>query len=294
MDNPKFRIGIFIVLLFVAQHAQAEQRVYPKNQEAVTAAIQSLEWERDPGLYSLAGHGKFRMPEGFSIVRGESAKELIFLINGVELPDTNAVVVDQDTLHHLIFSFFDAGYVSDDDWSELNPDALLREIIDNTNKSNEERKRNGFAPISVVGWEHEPAYDQLTNTVYWAIRGAEGESHVINAIALKLGRKGYSKLTAVIPAEKYRPLSNLLVTTLNNYQIEKGFRYADYTTGDKIAAFGLASLVAITAGSKGKKGIMAGIFAALLVFAKKLWFLIFLPFIFAWSWLKGLFSRADT
>jgi hypothetical protein len=48
--------------------------------------------------------------------------------------------------------------------------------------------------------------------------------------------------------------------------------------------------VAVTAGSKSGKGVVAGFFALLLIFAKKLWFLIFLPFVFVWKWIKGLFT----
>ena len=107
---------------------------------------------------------------------------------------------------------------------------------------------------------------------------------------MKLGRKGFSKLIWVGEAEQFNSSENLLREALNNHKFEKGFRYADYSSGDKIAAFGLASLVAVTAGSKGGKGVVAGILAMVLIFAKKLWFLIFLPFVFAWKWIKGLFT----
>ncbi len=103
-------------------------------------------------------------------------------------------------------------------------------------------------------------------------------------------RKGYSKIIWIGEADQFSSSENLLREALNDHKFEKGFRYADYSVGDRIAAFGLASLVAVTAGSKSGKGVVAGILATLLIFAKKLWFLIFLPFVFGWKRIKRLFT----
>ena len=47
----------------------------------------------------------------------------------------------------------------------------------------------------------------------------------------------------------------------------------------------------VNEGKKGVKAFKAGGIAALLLILKKVWFIIFIPFIFAWNWIKRLFSR---
>ena len=77
-----------------------------------------------------------------------------------------------------------------------------------------------------------------------------------------------------------------MLAKLDDHSFDAGFLYADYEQGNKMAGFGLASLVALTAGSKNGKGVAAGLMATLLIFAKKLWFIIFLPFVFLWEKIK--------
>ena len=279
-------------LIFCAGSVQAGQKVYPKTEEALTQAFEKLNWEAEPKKYSLASsHGVYRLPEGLAILLGEEAKQFLFLNNGTEFPDTDALVIDPESSEQLIFSFFESGYVKDKDWKDLDADLLLEGISDSTEEANVERIKNGITALEIVGWAQKPSYDKNTRTAYWAIKATDKENGtIINAIALKLGRRGFNKFTWIGRPDQYNPSDGILREALNNYKFEKGFRYADYSTGDKIAAVGLASLVAVTAGSKSGKGVVAGILAMILIFAKKLWFLIFLPFVFFWNGVKRLFT----
>ena len=47
----------------------------------------------------------------------------------------------------------------------------------------------------------------------------------------------------------------------------------------------------LLAASLGLKAFKVGGIAALLLILKKAWFIIFIPFVFAWGWIKRLFSR---
>ena len=285
------RTALVGLLLVCVQSAQAGQKVYPKTEEALKQAFQNLNWEREPKKYSLGdSHVEYRLPEGLLVLREEHARQFLFLNNGVEYPEAEALVIDPVSKNQVIFSFFEEGYVSDDDWADLDADVLLEGISERTEESNAQRIENGLSAMKIIGWSQEPTYDKSSRTAYWVIKGNEGTDTVINAIAVKLGRKGFSKLIWVGDPEQFSSSENLLRESLKNYKFERGFRYADYSVGDKIAAFGLASLVAVTAGSKSGKGVVAGILAALLIFAKKFWFFIFLPFVFGWKWIKRLFT----
>jgi uncharacterized membrane-anchored protein len=285
------RVALAGFFLACFQPAEAGQKVYPKTEEALEQAFQNLNWEHESKKYSLAvSHGEYQLPEGLFILRDDEARQFMFLNNGVESPDTEAVVYDPDRNHQLIFEYFQEGYVSDDDWADLDADLLLEGVTESTEEGNAQRIENRLGAISIIGWSQEPYYDESSRTAYWAIKAKDQTGIIVNAIALKLGRKGFSKIIWVGEAAQFSSSENLLREALDNHRFEKGFRYADYSSGDKIAAFGLASLVAVSAGSKSGKGVVAGVFAMLLIFAKKLWFLIFLPFVFVWKWIKSLFT----
>jgi len=234
------------------------------------------------------------LPEGFLIFLDDNAKQFMFLNNGIEFPKIDAVVFNPKNLEQFLFSYFESGYVSDGDWSDLDPELLLEGISESTEEANIDRKKNGIPPLKIIGWVQKPIYDKNSKTAYWAIKVTDTNSgDIVNAIALKLGRRGFNKFVWIGEPDKFNPSESPLNIAIDNHNLQQGFRYADYSSGDKIAAVGLASLVAVTAGSKSGKGVVAGILATLLIFAKKFWFLIFLPFVFVWKWVKGLFSRGQ-
>jgi len=65
---------------------------------------------------------------------------------------------------------------------------------------------------------------------------------------------------------------------VKNFKYNSGVQYSDFKSGDKVAAYGVGALVA---GSLGIKGLAkTGALAVIAAFAKKLWFIILLPFVF--------------
>ena len=242
----------------------------------------------------MSSHGKYRLPNDFTIIRGNDAEKFLFFSNGVKFPHTEAVVLNPGFDEQLIFSFFKTGHVRDDDWSDLDKDLLLEGITESTEEANGKRIKNGIEPLHIIGWAQEPTYDKLLRVAYWAIKATEGGGMItINAVALKLGRRGHSELRWVGPSDKFDPSKGWLIEATNNYQFDKGHRYADFSTGDTIAAVGIASLVAATAGSKGGKGVAAGLLAALLLFAKKLWWVVIAAIAAVFAGIKRLFRRGE-
>ena len=73
-----------------------------------------------------------------------------------------------------------------------------------------------------------------------------------------------------------------------NYDFIPEKSYEKFTTGDKVAAAGIGGLLAASLGIKALKG---GFLVALLLIAKKLWFIVLIPFIFAFNWIKRLFTK---
>ena len=163
-------------------------------------------------------------------------------------------------------------------------------IIESTFEANKTRVSNGVPKIEVKGWITEPTYDPTRDIAFYVIEAESAGDSILNSVALKLGREGFTNITYVSGAGSPQEAADTLLAKLDGHSFDAGFLYADYEQGNKMAGFGLASLVALTAGSKNGKGVAAGLMATLLIFAKKLWFVIFLPFVFLWGKIKQKFG----
>ncbi|MFZ0565782.1 MAG: DUF2167 domain-containing protein, partial [Chlamydiales bacterium] len=157
-------------------------------------------------------------------------------------------------------------YVSLCDWEKISPQQLLEAISENTEKENKIRKSKGFSALHVIGWLLEPTLDRNTNTVFWAIEGVnEGyDEHIANSVALRLGRYGYEKIVWVTDKDSYTPFGGELDIMLRAHSFDCGHKYSDFSKGDKIASYGIATLVAATVGGKiAKVGGLAVVFKKL-------------------------------
>lgn len=75
-------------------------------------------------------------------------------------------------------------------------------------------------------------------------------------------------------------------------QFDKGVAYTDYVEGDKIAAYGMAGMIAAGAGAK--VAAKVGLLALALAFFKKAGFLVVVALAGALRFAKGLFKRNKT
>jgi len=241
------------------------------DQERIEA-VKSLSWVRD-GTYKLpASNSSIAIPNGHIAVFGSDARRLVTLFDAPAAPELEAVVGTSDGEDEVRFESFSEGYVPLDDWSEVDSTALLRAISDKTEEANATRRREGVPELHVTGWIQPPTLDRRTNTVYWALEASGSNGNVANSTALRLARNGLEKLTWVTDRSKYRPIAGELDVMLRAYSFDPGYRYTDHQSGDKMALYGIAGLVAAVAGAKAVK-VAAG--AGLLVLLKKFGIFIF-------------------
>jgi uncharacterized membrane-anchored protein len=196
-------------------------------------------------------------------------------------------VVDEGINNVVFFSNNAEGYISISDWEDLDSAELLNAVRENTESANSERKKNGFDQMHIVGWVQEPTFDRNTNTVYWAIEHQveNSEENGFNSVALRLGRNGYEKLIWIGEMSAYKASGGELDVMLKAHQFDPGYAYSDYVSGDALAGYGIASLVAATAGAK---VIKAGIFGILF---KKIVGFVFAGFAYLLYKFKSLFKR---
>ena len=174
-----------------------------------------------------------------------------------------------------VVTYEDSGYVSDDDAAKIDPPKLLDQLRENENDENEQRKKQGFQTVHLVGWADPPSYDKATHSAIWArdvLFGGDSQ-HTLNYNIRILGRRGVLSINVVAPLAslpEVRQISNQ-VRRLAAY--DPGSRYADVDKkNDKMAAYGVAGMIAAGVGLAAAKKI--GLLGLLLVFGKKAFILI--------------------
>jgi len=170
----------------------------------------------------------------------------------------------------VVISFEEDGYVKDDDAGKINYDKLLTGMKESTRKASEQRVKEGYAPIELVGWAKPPLYDKETHKFYWAKElkfGDSPEGNTLNYNLRILGRRGILVLNAVSGMSQFKDIEKATPDILKMIDFNSGNRYADYQPGsDKLATYGLAALVA--GGIAAKTGLLKGLFVALLALKK--------------------------
>ena len=98
-----------------------------------------------------------------------------------------------------------------------------------------------------------------------------------NGTSLILGRNGYTTVDTVynLDYDDIMATINLVKTKLSDYKFNNDYQYSDYKSGDKIAAVGIAALLAASFRVKGAAS--AATVGTVLV---KFWWLLLAPFLF--------------
>jgi uncharacterized membrane-anchored protein len=260
----------------------------PTTEQQRVKAIRSLNWLRG-GTYKLpVSNSSLALPDGYLAVVGGDARRFITLSGDPAQPDAEAVVLSPKFEDEVIFEAVNEGYVSLDDWRNIDPDTMMNSIRENTEEANKTRKQQGVEEVHVVGWLQHPTLDRQTSTVYWTIEGISDSGHIVNSIALRLGRNGYERLNWISDKARYVPVGGQLDVMLRVHSYEPGTRYTDFAPGDKTAAYTITGLVAAVAGAKVVKAV-AGV--GLLILIKKFGVVVFGAAIAALYKIKSLFRR---
>lgn len=81
-----------------------------------------------------------------------------------------------------------------------------------------------MSEIHVIKWLHEPTLDKSTHTVYWTIEArddaVQGDS--VNAVAIRLGRAGFERLTFITHLNNYQPVGGPLDLMLRAFSFPAG------------------------------------------------------------------------
>ncbi|MDO6963054.1 DUF2167 domain-containing protein [Rhizobium alvei] len=170
-----------------------------------------------------------------------------------------------------IITWDEEGHVSDDDAAATNFDAVLADLKQQTLDANPERTKEGYEPITLVGWASPPHYDRDRHVLHWArdlLFGTDQATpHTLNYQMRVLGREGVVGLNFVAGMDQLEQVKQSIEPTMDIIAFNPGKAYDDYVEGDKLAAYGLGGLIAAGAGAK--IAAKLGFLAIFLAFFKK-------------------------
>lgn len=273
-------LALFLTLFFASYTATAEE-----SAEEAPNEFQKLDWHVGPQTEDIASKATLKTSEELAFL--DEANSTKFLELTGNIPDGgNFILVSKKSDWWAVFSFDPIGYVKDDE--KIDGDALLQELKDSDEASNEERQRLGIPPLYTEGWSVAPHYDASTKRLEWGLKlNSEGET-VLNYTIRLLGRTGVMNVTLVSSPETLEQDVKELKATLPGFEFNNGERYAEYQEGDRVAEYGLAALIAGGAAAVATK---KGFWAALVGFFAAAWKFIAVAAVGVGAWLRSLFSK---
>jgi uncharacterized membrane-anchored protein len=225
-------------------------------------------------------HAELKVPAGFYYLdAGDTAKVLTEIWgNPREATDGELGMIFPAKLSPenpmswgAIVSYSDDGYISDADAESTDYDSVLADLKNATAEENTEREKQGYEPITLIGWAEPPHYDKSLHALHWArdlVFGKDTSAlHTLNYQLRILGREGVLQVNFVAGMDQLQDIKSNIpaVAGLVSYDADK--KYEDFKDGDKLAAYGLAGLIATAAGAK--IAAKVGFIALALVFLKK-------------------------
>jgi uncharacterized membrane-anchored protein len=205
--------------------------------------LEAIDWKTE-GAGPLGSMATLQVPSGYRFTGSNGTIQLMEAYGNLTSGGELGYIAPLDMEWFAVFEFDDCGYVKDDEKDKLNADDILAQMKEGQIKANEELSKRGMSTLEVTGWQTPPFYNPQTNNLEWAIRLRSSDgSEIVNYKTKLLGRRGVmdvvlvcseSELPAVIP--EYQKL-------LQGYAFNKEESYAAFSSGDKVAEYGLTGLI---------------------------------------------------
>jgi uncharacterized membrane-anchored protein len=267
----------------------------PKNKEDAQALVAALRFQQGEVVLK-DGLATLKVPDGVQFLNGRDAhRVLVTLWGNPPMPDplgllmpANASPLDPGSWA-VIITYEEEGYVKDKDAEKIDYADLLKQMQKDARDANKEREKQGYSKVELVGWAAPPHYDQVVHKLYWAkqLKFSDATEDTLNYNIRVLGRRGVLVLNAVSAMSQLPEIENNAPRILAAIDFNPGHRYADFSeaSGDKVASYGIAALVA--GGVAAKLGLFKGLWIFILG-AKKF---IIIGVVAVGAWLRKLFGK---
>jgi len=247
--------------------AEREQAVHQAASAAQAALV------RGPASVPLSDQATLKLPERFGFVPRKEAFALMRAMGNSPGESFLGLItpLGGGAGWFVTVNYEPSGYIKDDDARHWDADKLLKSLKDGTEAANAERVRMGVPALLVTRWIEPPAYQGASHELVWSAearhRDAPDTDPVVNYNTYLLGREGYLSLNLITSASAVDSDKAAAQQLLAAVDFNSGKRYADFNSStDKVAAYGLAALVAGVAAKK--LGLLALLAATVVKFAK--------------------------
>jgi uncharacterized membrane-anchored protein len=208
---------------------------------------------------------------------------------GIVFPADKSFVYDT---WGAVITYEDAGYIADKDADKADYNKFVEDVRKSEPDDNAQRKKDGFAPIHLVGWAQPPSYDKARHYMIWArdLKFGDQQDDTLNYDVRLLGRRGFLSLNLVSTMSKLPTVRADAATLAGDAVFDPGSLYTEFDASkDKKAEYGIAGLVAAGLGLAAAQKF--GLLAIILLFAKKFLVVILAGFAGAAAWVRRLFNR---
>lgn len=223
-------------------------------------AVESLDWVEGPKNVRITGRAMLSLPAGYVYLNANDTATFMELLENIPGDDEYLIAPD-DFSWFAVFSYEDVGNVKDDE--EIDASAVMDSLKTGNRLANREREKRGWGTLNILGWQYPPFYEADTNRLSWATLAESQEGRVVNYNTRFLGRTGVMSATLVAEPEELDGFVPEFKSALLGFSFNSGQSYAEFRPGDKVAAFGLAGLIAGGAAAAAAKGAGKGIFKAI-------------------------------
>jgi uncharacterized membrane-anchored protein len=246
-------------------------------------SLENVKWQKGPSIGDLGTTAQVHVPGGYVYAGGADTRLIMEASHNPISGNEVGYVAPAGEFWYALFEFQDVGYVRDDEKNKLDADAMLESIKVGTAESNKERVKRGWDPMTIVGWEQPPRYNETTHNLEWAVRAESAGHLVINYNTRLLGRGGVMEVTLVTNPETLATDLPKFKSMLAGFEFNTGQKYAEFRQGDKMAQYGLTGLIV---GGSTAVLVKSGAF-------KWVWKGLVALFILVSGFVKKLFSRKD-
>ena len=293
---PRFFRRTLPCLVLVA--ATAPKAVTAQRSQDKAALFQSICWEAAPTIGHLGVIAQLTIPEQCRFTEASGARTFMEVTenptNGYEQGVLLCRNSEETDPWFVLFRYEPVGYIKDDEGKSLDAAQLLSSIKQGTAAANERRRQKGWDTLAVEGWVREPYYDGVTHNLTWALQARSNGAPVVNHSVRLLGRSGVLHADLVTDPAQMVAVMTTFHRAIAGTTFVPGQTYAEWRTGDKVAAYGLTALVAGGAGAAAAKlglfsklwKLIAGLFVAL-------WKLLVVAVVGVASWVRSLFKTKD-
>lgn len=263
----KYHLIILLTIISPYLFSQTQEEI---NQ--IDSLEQSFKYTTE-AIILRNGIGTVKIPKGFKYLDAQQAEYVLTELwgnpKGTDMTLGFLLREDQKIFgeNGYVFNiqYDEIGYVKDDDADDIDYSDLLETMQEEAEEVNKERVKQGYQPISIVGWASKPFYDKKRNILHWAkeIKFGNNDINTLNYNIRVLGRKGVLVLNAISTMDDIGYVKKDIHEVLEIVQFNEGYKYDNFNPElDDVAAWSIGGLVA------GKVLAKVGFFALIVKFWK--------------------------